>query len=297
MKAIRIHETGGPDVMTLEEVPPPVPVTGEAVVRLEAIGVNFIDVNHRSGAYPVPLPFTPGSEGAGVVVETGGDTHVEAGDRVAFAGVRGAYAEMTAVPARRLVPVPDGVELDVAAAVLLQGMTAHFLTHSVCELKEGDWVLVHAAAGGVGSLLTQMAKAKGLSVLGAVSSAVKAEQASEAGADEVVVYGDRDFAEAAREVTAGRGMRAVFDAVGRDTFDKSIECLERRGHMVLYGQASGPPPQFDPRRLGNGSLFLTRPRMEDYTATRDELLWRSEDVFAGVASGTLKVHVHARYPL
>ncbi|HEV2756483.1 MAG TPA: quinone oxidoreductase, partial [Actinomycetota bacterium] len=271
--------------------------SGEAVVRLEAIGVNFIDVNHRSGAYEMPLPFTPGVEGAGVVTAAAPDAGVAVGDRVGFARVVGTYAEEVAAPADRLIPLPDGVPADLAASVLLQGMTAHCLVDAAGPLREGDWCVVHAAAGGVGLLLTQMASRRGLRVIGTASTAEKAERASAAGAEITVVYTERDFVEVAREVTGGRGVRAVFDAVGKDTFDKSIECLALRGYMVLYGQASGPPPPFDPRRLGNGSLFLTRAALADYVSTREELLERAVAVLGAAAAGELKVHVHERYPL
>ncbi len=297
MKAIRVHEHGGPEVLRLDEVPAPVHGGGEVLVRLEATGVNFIDVYHRTGVYPRELPFVPGSEGAGVVVEAGADASVRAGDRVASVSLPGAYAEAVAVAADQLVPIPDEVGTDVAAAAMLQGLTAHYLLHSICELEPGDWCVVHAAAGGVGLLLTQMARSMGLRVLGTTSSAAKAELASKAGCEETVVYTDRDFVEAAHEATGGRGMRAVFDGVGKDTFDGSLDCLAPRGYMVLYGQASGLVPPFDPRRLAARSLFLTRPVLGHYTATREELLWRAEEVFGAVAAGGLHVHVHERYPL
>jgi NADPH2:quinone reductase len=297
VKAIRVHEHGGPEVLRLDEVPAPVHGGGEVLVRLEATGVNFIDVYHRTGVYPRELPFVPGSEGAGVVVEAGADASVRAGDRVASVSLPGAYAEAVAVAADQLVPIPDEVGTDVAAAAMLQGLTAHYLLHSICELEPGDWCVVHAAAGGVGLLLTQMARSMGLRVLGTTSSAAKAELASKAGCEETVVYTDRDFVEAAHEATGGRGMRAVFDGVGKDTFDGSLDCLAPRGYMVLYGQASGLVPPFDPRRLAARSLFLTRPVLGHYTATREELLWRAEEVFGAVAAGGLHVHVHERYPL
>lgn len=297
MRAIRVHSTGGPEVLVLEDVPTPEPGRGEARVRLEAVGVNFIDVNHRSGAYEVPLPFTPGVEGAGVVSAVGDGAGVGVGDRVGFARVMGAYAEDAVVPGARLVSLPEDVGFDLAAAVLLQGMTAHCLLDAAGPLREGDWCVVHAAAGGVGLLLTQMAARRGLRVLGTASTADKAERALAAGAERVVVYTEDDFVEAARDATNGRGARAVFDAVGKDTFDRSVECLGRRGYMVLYGQASGPPPPFDPRRLGDGSLFLTRAALADYVATREDLLARSRAVLGAVAAGELDVHVHDRYPL
>jgi NADPH2:quinone reductase len=297
MRAIRVHHTGGPEVLTLEDVPSPKTRPGDAVVRTEAIGVNFIDVNHRSGAYEMPLPFTPGVEGAGVVVSVTEGAGVAVGDRVAFARVTGTYAEEVAVPGERLVPLPGGIDAELAAAVMLQGMTAHCLLDAAGPLREGDWCVVHAAAGGVGLLLTQMAARRGLRVIGTASTSEKAERARAAGAETTVVYTEDDFVEVAREATDGRGVRAVFDGVGKDTFDKSIACLGLRGYMVLYGQASGPPPLFDPRRLGERSLFLTRAALADYVATRAELLERSSAVLGAAAAGKLDVHVHARYPL
>ena len=298
-KAIRVHETGGPDVLSVEDVPDPTPSEGEVLVKLEAIGVNFIDVNQRSGAYKVALPFTPGTEGAGVVADIGpGVSEVSVGDRVAFAGVPGAYAEYMVVKADRLVPVPDGITTEQAGAVMLQGMTAHYLVNSICTFEEGDWCLVHAAAGGVGLLLTQMAQRLGLRVVGTVSTSAKAERARAAGADHVVVYSDADFEAAVRDVTEGRGARAVYESVGKTTFDKSLRCLAPRGYLILFGQTSGPVDPVDPRRLQQGrSLFLTRPGLVDYTATRDDLLWRSREVLSLVAEGDLQVHVHARFDL
>lgn len=297
MKRVRVHRTGGPEVLELEDVPVPAPGPGQALVRMEATGVNFVDTYHRTGLYPMPLPFTPGSEGAGVVAETGPGCTVRAGDRVAFARAPGAYAEHVLAPDDVLVPVPDRVAAETAAAVMVQGITAHYLLESICELDRGDACVVHAAAGGVGLLLTQMARTKGLRVLGTVSTHAKADAARAAGAEAVTVHGESDFVEAAREMTGGRGARVVFDGIGRDTFERSLQCLEPRGYMVLYGQASGVVPPFDPRRLAQGSLFLTRPGIADYTATREEMLWRAGDVLGAVAAGTLKVHVHGRYPL
>lgn len=297
MKAIRVHELGGPEVLVLVDLSDPVAHDGEVVVRLEAVGVNFVDVYHRTGLYPRDLPFVPGSEGAGVVVEAAPETVFSAGDRVASARLAGAYAEAATVPGEALVPIPDGVPTELAAAVMVQGITAHYLLRSTCGLDEGDWCVVHAAAGGVGQLLTQMARLQGVRVLGTVSTEAKAEVARSAGAEVVVVHGRRSFAEAAREVTDGAGVRAVFDGIGKDTFDESLDCLAPRGHMVLYGQASGKVPPMDPLRLAKGSLFLTRPGIADYTATREELLWRAEDVLTAVGAGTLNVHVHDRYPL
>ena len=291
-----MHELGGPEVLTLDEVPDPRPADGDVLVRLDAAGVNFVDVYHRTGLYPRDLPFVPGSEGAGVVLESG-DGSFQPGDRVASARLPGAYAEMVAAPADVLVPIPEDVDTVIAAAVMVQGITAHYLLSSTCDLEPGDWCVVHAAAGGVGLLLTQMARAHGLRVLGTASTQAKADVAAAAGAEVAIVHSDRDFSEVAREVTGGRGVRAVFDGIGKDTFDRSLDSLARRGHMLLYGQASGVVPPMDPRRLARGSLFLTRPGIADYTATREELLWRAEEVLAAVGAGTLEVHVHERYAL
>lgn len=290
-----MHELGGPEVLRLDDVPDPSSGDDRVVVRLEAAGVNFIDVYHRTGLYPRDLPFVPGSEGAGVVVEAAAG--FSAGDRVASARLPGAYAEAVAAPAEVLVAIPDGVATDVAAAVMVQGITAHYLLNSTCELSPGDWCVVHAAAGGVGLLLTQMAKMHGLRVVGTASTRAKAEKATEAGAEVVVVHDEGSFTDVAREVTDGRGVRAVFDGIGKTTFDASLDSLAPRGYMVLYGQASGVVPPMDPRRLATGSLYLTRPGIADYTQTREELLWRAEEVLGAVASGTLNVHVHDRYPL
>jgi NADPH2:quinone reductase len=290
---------GEPEVMGVEDVVTPTAGEGDALVRLDAAGVNFIDVNQRSGAYPISLPFTPGLEGAGVVESIGpGVGEVSVGDRVAFAGVPEAYGEYVAVRATRLVPVPDAVDGETAAAVMLQGMTAHYLVRSVFPAAEGDWCLVQAAAGGVGLLLTQLARRAGLRVIGTVSSPEKAELARDAGAEHVVNYAEEDFAEAVRDHTEGAGVRAVYESVGKSTFDKSLGVLEPRGYMVLFGQASGPVSPVDPRRLQQGgSLYMTRPQLVDYTRSRDELLWRGQEVLGLVGSGELRVHVHHRYPL
>jgi NADPH:quinone reductase len=266
---------------------------------LDAVGVNYIDLNQRSGAYPATVPFVPGSEGAGVVAEIGpGVTDVDAGDRGAFATVPRAYAEYAVVPADRLILIPAGVTTEQAAAVTLQGMTAHYLVNSVCPFEAGEWCLVHAAAGGVGSLLTQFCKRRGLRVIGTASTPAKAERAARAGADHVVVYTQDDFVEAVADLTEGRGVKAAFDAVGKTTFDGSLRCIGRRGYMVLFGQASGPVDPFDPRRLQKeGSLLMTRPALADYISTRDELLWRGEEVLGLVGSGELAVHVHASFSM
>ncbi len=299
MRVVRVHEPGDPEVLVIEEIELPAPAEGEALVGLDVAGVNMIDVQQRSGNYTVPMPFTPGSEGAGEVLEVGpGVEHVTPGDRVAYAMVPGSYAEAALVPADRLVPIPEGLGADVAAAVLLQGMTAHFLVESVAPLEPGDVVVVHAAAGGVGLLLTQMAARRGLVVVGTTSTAEKAELASAAGATDVIVRGTRDLPEVARSHGDGSGARIVFDSIAKDTFEDSLASVRRRGTLVVYGQSSGPVPPLDVRRLQTaGSIFLTRPILSDYTVTREELLWRAGDVFTMVTRGELEVRVHERFPL
>lgn len=299
MKAMRVHEYGGPEVMRLEEVPVPQPGAGEALVKLAASGINFIDVYQRSGLYGTPLPFTPGSEGAGVVEAVGpGVTGVAVGDLVAYAGVLGSYAEYAVVPAARLVPVPAKVDDKTAAALMLQGMTAHYLTHSTYPLTAGESCLVHAAAGGVGELLVQIAKRRGARVIGTVSTAEKAALARSVGADEVIRYTEQDFEVEVKRLTGGRGLPVVYDGVGRATFDKGLNCLAPRGYMVLFGQASGPVPPLDPQVLNSkGSLFLTRPSLGHYVLTREELLWRANDVLGWVAAGELAVHIGSELPL
>ena len=299
MYAVRIHQHGGPEVLRYEEVPTPAPGEGQALVRLVACGVNFIDIYQRKGLYRVELPVVLGQEGAGVVEAVGpGVTEVKPGDRVAYSNVLGAYAEYAVVPAARLVPIPDGVTYQQAAAVMVQGMTAHYLVHSTYPLKPQDTCLVHAAAGGVGLLLVQMAKRRGATVIGTVSTEEKAKLAREAGADHVILYTQQDFEQEVMRVTEGRKVQVVYDSVGRDTFERSLNCLALRGMMVLYGQSSGPVPPFDPQVLAQkGSLFLTRPVLWNYTATRDELLWRARDVLGAVASGDLKVRIDRALPL
>ena len=299
MRAVRMHEQGGPEVMRVEEVPVPRPKAGEALVRLEAIGVNFIDVYKRSGAYTLALPATLGEEGAGTVVAVGdGVSEVRVGERVAWAMVTGAYAEHAIVPAARLVPVPGGVSARQAAALMLQGMTAHYLACSTYPLREGDSCLVHAAAGGVGLLLVQVAKMRGARVIGTAGSDEKARLAREAGADDVIVYTRQDFAAETKRLTSGRGVQVVYDSVGRTTFLAGLDLLAPRGMMVLFGQSSGAAPPFDPQLLNQkGSLFLTRPSLAHYTAARDELLWRARELFEWVASGRLTVRIGAEFPL
>ena len=299
MKAIRVREHGGPEVLVLEDVEDPRPAAGLVLVGLQAAGVNMIDVQQRSGGYSVTLPFTPGTEGAGEVIEVGDDVHgLSPGDRVAYAGVPGAYAELALVPADRLVPVPPSVTTELAAAVLLQGMTANYLVNSVLPLEEGEVVVVQAAAGGVGLLLTQMATARGIQVIGTTSTKEKAALVRSAGAVDVVIRGRDDLAAAVAERTDGKGARAVFDSVGRDTFDGSLASLARRGCLVLFGQSSGPVPPLDLSRLQKaGSVFVTRPGLVDYVATREELLERADAVMTMVANGDLDVRIHARFPL
>ncbi len=299
MKAIRVHECGGPEVMVLQDCPVPEPGEGQALIRIEAAGVNFIDIYQRMGAYKLPLPFTPGNEAAGVVVKTGaGVTEAAAGDRVAYAGAIGSYSAQAVVPAWRLVMLPKGIDAKTAAAVMLQGMTAHYLTHATYPLKSGDACLVHAAAGGVGLLLVQIAKRRGARVIGTVSTAEKAELARKAGADDVILYTERDFETETRRLTGGKGVQVVYDSVGKTTFEKSMSCLAGRGYLVLYGQASGPVPPFDPQVLNaKGGLFLTRPSLAHYTATRAELLERANDVLGWAARGELKVRIGAEFPL
>jgi len=299
MKAIRVHEFGGPEVLSYEDVPLPEPGPGEARVRIEVAGVNFIDVYHRTGLYPGQLPITLGVEGAGVVDAVGpGVSEVRPGDRVAYAMQPGSYAEYAVVQAWKLVPVPDDLETRQAAAVMLQGMTAHYLSHSTYPLKPGDTALVHAAAGGVGHLLVQMARRRGARVIGTVSTEEKARLAREAGADEVILYTQVDFEEEVRRLTGGRGVHVVYDSVGKTTFDKSLNCLARRGYLVLYGQSSGPVGPFDPQILNaKGSLFLTRPSLGHYVADRGELLGRASDLFAWMIAGELQVRIDRTFPL
>ena len=299
MKAIRIHAQGGPEVLRHEDVPVPVAGPGQVLVRIEAAGVNFIDIYHRSGLYPVSFPYTLGQEAAGAVTAVGpGVTGVAVGDRVAYTGVPGTYAEFAVAPAERLVPLPAGVTARQAAAVLLQGVTAEYLTSSTYPLAAGDACLVHAAAGGVGLLLCQIAKRRGARVIATVSTDAKAELARGAGADEVILYSRQDFEAEVRRLTGGAGVQVVYDSVGKTTFDKSLNCLARRGMLVLYGQSSGPVPPFDPQLLNQkGSLFLTRPTLGHYVATREELLQRAERVLGWVADRSLAVRIGGEYPL
>lgn len=299
MKAIRVHGVGGPDVMQYEEVADPTPGAGEVVVKLDASGVNFIDVYQRSGQYPKPLPFTPGNEGAGTVTSVGeGVTDVRVGDRVAYQNVLGSYAERAVVPVAQLVPVPEGVSTKDAAALMLQGITAHYLAVSTYPLSQQDTCLVHAAAGGVGLLLCQIAKMRGARVIGTVSTEEKAALAREAGADEVINYTTHDFETEVKRTTGGKGVQVVYDSVGRTTFDRSLASLAPRGMLVLFGQSSGAVPPLDLQSLNRGgSLYVTRPSVGHYTATREELLWRAKEILEWVASGRLRVRVGAEFPL
>jgi NADPH:quinone reductase len=299
MKAIQVKQVGGPEALATVDIPAPKPKANEAVVKVSAAGVNFIDVYFREGRYKAALPFISGQEGAGVVSEVGTDAKsVRPGDRVAWTGVAGAYAEYAAVPADRLVPIPPGVSERDAAAAMLQGMTAEYLSHASFPLKKGDTVLVHAAAGGVGLLLLQMAHNLGARVIGTVSTEEKAMLARAAGADEVILYSQTDFEAETRRLTGGTGVDVVYDGVGKTTFEKGLNVLRPRGMMVLFGGASGAVPPFDPIILTQkGSLFLTRPSLQHYTATREELVERAEAVFGMIAAGKLKLRIEHTYPL
>lgn len=299
MRAIVIEEQGGPEVLRLSERPDPVPGPGEVLIDVQARGVNFIDIYQRSGLYDVPLPFVPGMEAAGVVAAVGeGVTDLSVGGRVGWAMAPGAYADRAVVKASQVVPVPEQVSAEQAAALLLQGMTAHYLVHSVYPVAEGDTVLVHAAAGGTGLLITQLAKERGARVIGTVSTEAKERIAREAGVDEVVRYTETPVAKAVRELTDGRGVAAVYDGVGRDTFDASLDSLRPRGVLALFGQSSGAVAPVDPQRLNSaGSVYLTRPSLAHFTADREELLGRARELFALVGSGRLDVRVGGRYPL
>jgi NADPH:quinone reductase len=299
MQAIRVSAPGGPDALRLEEVPTPEPGHGQVRVRVEAAGVNFVEIYQRKGQYKMALPFTPGAEAAGTVDAVGPDvTDVQVGARVASVDVRGSYAQYALVNADRVVPIPEGVSVEVAAAVMTQGITAHFLAHSVFQLEAGQTALVHAAAGGVGQLLIQIAKKRGARVIGTVGSAEKAQIARELGADEVILYNETNFEAETKRLTDGAGVDVVFDSVGRTTFEKGLNVLKPRGLMALFGQSSGPVEPLDPQVLNaKGSLYLTRPTYRDYLATREELLWRAQDLFGWIAAGALRVRVDNTFPL
>src|SRR5689334_756694 len=299
MKAIQVKQPGGPEAMELVDLPVPQPKANEAVVKLAASGVNFIDVYQREGRYKVLLPFVLGQEGAGVVNAVGSNvTSLKAGDRVAWTGLLGGYAEYAAVPADRLVAIPAGVTDQQAAAAMLQGMTAHYLCHDTYPLKRGETALVHAAAGGVGLLLVQMAHNIGARVLATVSTEEKAKLAREAGADEIILYTKSDFEAETRRLTNGQGVHVVYDSVGKTTFEKGLNVLRPRGMMVLFGGSSGAVPPFDLIALSQkGSLYVTRPTLVNYIASREELMSRSGAVFAMISSGKLKLRIAHTYPL
>ncbi len=306
MKAVRVHELGGPEVLSFEEVPVPRPAAGEALVEIEAAGVNYLDLYYRSGFHwgghqPRPLPFTPGAEGAGSVVETGpGVSEVKVGERVVYgiSNGQGAYAEFAAVSAWQLVQLPAAVSFETGAALMLQGMTAHYLTQGAYLLKPTDTVLIHAAAGGTGLLLVQMAKMRGARVIGTVSSPEKATLVEQAGADAVINYAIEDFEEGTRRLTGGRGVDVVYDSVGKATFEKSLNCLAPLGSLVIFGQSSGPVPPFDTAVLNaRGSLHLTRPSLSHYVTNRTDVLFRSGDLFRWAEAGRLKAHIGRTYAL
>ena len=299
MKAIRVHSPGGPEALRYEDVPQPSPAAGDVLVKVEAAGVNYIDVYQRTGMYKVATPFTLGQEAAGVVTAVGpGVSDPKPGDRVAYTSILGAYADYAVVPADRVVVLPDGVTTRQAAAAMVQGMTAHYLACTTYPLKAGDTCLVHAAAGGVGLLLCQIASRRGARVIGTVSTREKAALARDAGARDVILYTEQDFEAEAKRLTNGLGLQVVYDSVGKTTFEKGLNCLARRGMMVLYGQSSGPVGSFDPQVLNQkGSLFLTRPTIAHYIATRAELVARAGEVLAWVKSGTLKLRIEHEFSL
>jgi NADPH:quinone reductase len=299
MHCIRFHETGGPEKLIYETSAIPEPKAGEVRVKITAVGVNFVEIYQRRGWYSLPLPMTPGAEFSGIVDALGeGVTTVQIGDRVATASGTGGYAEYATASANKLVPVPKHVTLEEAAAVMLQGMTAHYLALSTFPLKESDTALVHAGAGGVGQLLLQIAKMRGARVITTVSTEEKAALARAAGADEIILYTQIDFETETKRLTGGKGVDVVFDSVGKTTFQKSLNCLKPRGMMVLFGQSSGLVEPFDPNTLQNkGSLFMTRPTLGHYILTRDELLWRTGDLFSWLADGKLKLRIDRTFPL
>jgi NADPH2:quinone reductase len=299
MKAIRVHQVGGPGALQYEEVPPPEPGPRTALVRVEAAGVNFIDVYHRTGRYPLPTPFGLGMEAAGVVESIGPEvSDLSPGDRVAYAMERGGYAEYAVVPAWKLVPLPEGIDMRQGAAVMLQGMTAHYLATNTFSLHAGHTALVHAAAGGVGSLLVQIASRRGARVIATVSSAEKADRARRLGAEEVIRYEQVDFESEVKRITGGAGVDVVYDSVGQTTFLKGLNCLRPRGLMALYGAASGPVAPLDPQVLNQkGSLYLTRPSLGHYAANREELLHRAGELFSWMGAGELRVRIDRAFPL
>lgn len=299
MRAIQVSQTGGPEVLTVVDVPRPTPNANEAIVQIKAAGVNFIDIYFREGRYPAPLPFVDGQEAAGIVTDVGTNvTRIKPGDRVAYTGGLGAYAEYAAVPADRLVKIPDGLDFNQAAAAMLQGMTAHYLSHSTYKIQNGETALVHAAAGGVGALLVQMCKNIGARVIATAGTEEKAKLAREAGADECIVYTKADFETETQRLTDGQGVHVVYDGVGKATFDKGLNVLRPRGFMVLFGGSSGAVPPFDLIKLSQkGSLYITRPTLGHYTASREELEWRASDVLGWIVSGKIKLRIHKTYAL
>ncbi len=299
MQAIQILTTGSADVLTLRDLPTPTPGPGEALIRIEASGVNFIDTYFREGRYPAKLPYTLGQEASGIVESVApGVTEVKPGDRVAWCLIPGTYAQYAVAPASRLVPIPEGVSFNDAAAALIQGITAHYLTHSTYAIQPGDEILIHAGAGGTGLLFIQIAKSLGARVITTVSTEEKAALAREAGADDIILYTKEDFAARVKELTNGRGLPVVYDSVGKSTFEQSLQCLRPRGLLVLFGGASGAVPPFDLIRLSTmGSLYVTRPTLKDYIATRADLDSRAKDVFDGIANGSLKLRIEHLYPL
>lgn len=299
MKAIQISETGGPEVLRYEEIPTPEPKADEVLVRIQAIGLNFVDIYKRTGKYALDLPATLGEEAAGVIEAAGaGVSEVKPGDRIAYANQTGSYAEFAIVPTDKLIPVPDEIDIRIAAAAMLQGMTAHYLSCSTFPIHEGHTALIHAAAGGVGHLLTQLVKNFGGRVIGTVSTEEKAQLALDAGADEVILYTQQDFETETLQWTAGKGVDVVYDSVGKTTFEKSMNCLKPRGYLVLYGQASGPVSPIDPQILNRkGSIFLTRPSLVHYIDDPLELIQRSRDLFKWIHEGSLKVKIDQTFPL
>ena len=298
MKAIQVQKYGGPEVLTLVDMDVPKPAANQVVVEIRAAGINYIDIYFREGRYPSTLPFIDGQEGAGVVTETGSEVkNLNIGDRVAYTGVLGSYAEYATIPADRLVKIPEKLNFRQAAAAMLQGMTAHYLCHTTYPLKPGDIALVHSAAGGVGLLLVQMAKKLGVRVIGTVGTPEKAKLAREAGADETILYTQQDFEAETKRLTDGKGVHVIYDGVGKDTFEKDLNILRPRGYLVYYGASSGPVPPFDLNRLGpKGSLFVTRPTLVHHIASREDLEKRSGDVLGAIAAGELKLREHV-YPL
>jgi len=299
MKAIQVSQVGGPEVMKLVDLPVPTPKPNEALAQIKAAGVNFIDVYFREGRYPAPLPFINGQEAAGIITAIGSDvSNVKTGDRVAYTGALGSYAEYAAVPADRLVKIPDQLDFSQAAAAMLQGMTAHYLCHSTYPIKKGETALVHAAAGGVGLLLVQMCKLLGARAIGTAGSEEKAKLSRDVGADEVIIYTKQDFETETRRLTDGNGVHVVYDGVGKDTFEKDLNVMRPRGCVVLFGGASGAVPPFDLLELTkHGSLFVTRPSLQHYIATREELEQRANDVLQMIVRGDLKLRIHKTYRL